>query len=406
MKNDVAKLASFGTRHTLSDTLSPTRGIGAARTWVKAELASYGGLDVRFDPHLLAADGARIPAAVEIVNVVATLPGSMPQARGRQVYVVAHLDSRATDVMDATTDAPGANDDASGVAVVLEAARVMAKSKWDATVVFLVTVGEEQGLYGAKLYAARARADKLDVRAVLNDDIVGDPSDPRGGTHDRILRVFSEGLPVSADAEEIARIRKLGAESDAPSRQLARYVAEVAVWEACDVTPVLVFRSDRFLRGGDHLAFSELGIPAIRFTTLTETFTRQHQDVRREGAVRYGDVPEHVDADFLARVARLNVAALAHLANAPSSPQDARVVTAELGIDVLLRWEPSPEPDVAGYEVVWRATTSPVWERSRDVGRTLEASLPLSKDDLLFGVRSYDRDGYRSPVSFARAAPK
>jgi Peptidase family M28 len=394
VERDVRTLAAFGTRHTLSDTTSPTRGIGAARAWLKAEMERSSGLEVSFDTHALAEDGRRVPHAIELVNVMAVLPGAMPEARARRYYVVGHYDSRVADVMDATSNAPGANDDASGVAVVLEAARVMAKHRYDATLVFLATAGEEQGLYGAQLHAKAARAAGLDVRAVLNDDIVGDPTGPSGARNSARIRVFSEGVPQAAD---VAEIRKLAAESDAPSRQLARYVADVAAEHALAVQPALIFRADRFLRGGDHLSFNEVGYPAVRFTTVEETYTRQHTPL---------DVPDAVDPAYLANVARVNIAALAHLANAPRPPDAARIVTADLGNDVVLRWSACPEPDVLGYEIVWRNTTSPTWEHAKDVGTALEARLPMSKDDFFYGVRAYDRDGYVSPVAFAKAAPK
>jgi Zn-dependent M28 family amino/carboxypeptidase len=400
----VATLAGFGTRHTLSDTKSPTRGIGAARAWIAAELGRVPGVQVALEAHVVPADGKRIPRETEIVDVVGVLPGAMPAAAGRRYYVVAHYDSRAADVMDAARDAPGANDDASGVAVVLELARVLAGQKLDATVVFLATAGEEQGLHGARAHARAAKEQHLDVRAVLNDDIVGDPSDPRGGRHDRAIRVFSGGIPPGATPEEIAEIRKLGAESDSPSRELARFVADVAREEHTEMEPRLVFRADRFLRGGDHLAFLEEGFPAaIRFTTVAETFPRQHADVHVEGGAPVGDLPQFVDPAYMARVVALQAAVLIHLADAPSSPPRAFVDTSALDNDTTLRWEASPEPDVAGYEVVWRATPSPEWSHAADAGAKLSARLPVSKDDVIFGVRAYDRDGWRSPVTFARA---
>jgi len=388
----VEHLVGFGTRHTLSDATSKTRGIGAAREWIRGDFAESPRLQVSLDKHVQAADGARIPRETEIVNVVAVLPGSMPAAANRRYYVMGHYDSRVADVMDATSDAPGANDDASGVAVVLELARVMARHSYDATIVFMANAGEEQGLYGAKLHAKAAHEQHLDIRAVLNDDIVGDPSDPAGGRHDRAIRVFSGGLPTAATPEEVAQIRKLGGESDSPSRELARYVAEVARAEHTEIEPRLVFRYDRFLRGGDHLPFVDEGYPAVRFTTVAETFTRQHAPT---------DQPKFVDGAYLSRVARLEAAVLAHLANAPSAPPRASVVTAELQNDTTLRWEASPEPDVAGYEIVWRRTTSPEWEEARDAGAQLSARVPVSKDDVFFGVRAYDRDGNKSPVTFA-----
>jgi hypothetical protein len=306
--------------------------------------------------------------------------------------------------MDAVHDAPGANDDASGVAVLLELARTLSARPLDATVVFLATAGEEQGLYGARAHAHAAREQHLDVRAVLNDDIVGDPSDPSGGRHEDAIRVFSAGILPGATPEEVAEVRKLGAENDSPSRELARFVAEVARTEHLDLEPRLVFRTDRFLRSGDHVAFLEEGFPAaIRFTTVAETFTRQHADVHLENGRRTGDLPEFVSGDYLAKVARLEAAVLVHLANAPSSPPRAVVDTSALANDTLVRWEASPEPDVAGYEVVWRATTEPEWSHVADAGPGLDARLPVSKDDVFIGVRAYDRDGWRSPVTFARA---
>lgn len=407
MHDTVEKLVSFGTRHTLSSVDDPKRGIGAARTWIHAEFARYGGrLEVRFDPHVVQPDGKRIPRTVEVVNVVATLPGSLPAAAERHYYVVGHYDSRASDPLDGEIDAPGANDDASGVAVVMELARVMAKRQYDATIVFMATAAEEQGLIGADRHARAARESGVDIRGVLSNDIVGDPTSPSGERQDAEIRVFSQSIPAWTLDEDLDRLRELSATSDSTSRQLARFVDTVARWHALPVQAKLVFRHDRFLRGGDHTAFNASGFAAVRFCEVEEEYARQHQDVRKEGDVQFGDLPEYVDARYLAGVAQVNAAALAHLANAPSTPANARIITAVLANDTTLRWDASPEPDVAGYEVVWRDTTLPRWDRVKDVGDATEATLALSKDNVFFGVRAYDRDGYRSPVAFPIAAPE
>ncbi len=415
LRASVDRLVGFGTRHTLSDTVSPTRGIGAARRWIHERFAAAsierGGappLVAAFDSHRVAPDGKRIDRAVEVVNVVATLPGTMPAAAARHYYVLAHYDSRASDPMDATSDAPGANDDASGVALLLELARVLAPRQLDATIVLVATAGEEQGLVGARAHAMAAKRQGVDVRGVLSFDIVGDPTVPGGGVRRDAIRVFSEGLPLGADAAAITELRTLGAESDSRSRELARHVAMVAAWHGTAVKPVLVFRPDRFLRGGDHTAFAEQGFPALRFTELGEDYDRQHQDVRTENGRVYGDTAEHVDPHYLAELTRMVAATLVHLANAPSAPTQARIVATELGIDTTLRWSAAPEPDVAGYEVVWRATTDAQWQQAKDVGAATSVTLPIHKDEWLFGVRSYDADGFRSEVAFCglERAPK
>jgi hypothetical protein len=411
------KLVSFGTRHTLSDTTSPTRGIGAAREWIKSELESFskagnGKLQVSLE-EFESPKGQRIPKPTKVANVLAILPGSMPEAAARRYYVVGHYDTMPSDVMDPNTEAPGANDDGSGTTVVMEIARAMSQlPPTDSTIVFLCTVGEEQGLVGAKYHAETASAAKEDIRAVLSNDIVGDPWGPGGDrsmTTKDLIRVFSEGVPRNPSAKELAQIRSLSAESDSPSRELARYIAEVAAKEKTAVRPMLVFRQDRFLRGGDHIPFNDAGFAAVRFTEVHEDYRHQHQTPRKEKGpdgteVQYGDLPDSVDFGYLADVARLNAAALVNLANAPSVPGNARIITAKLEYSTTLRWDKSPEPDVAGYEVVWRDTTSPIWQHSKDVGNATEATLPESKDNYFFGVRAYDKDGYRSPLAFPIAA--
>jgi hypothetical protein len=405
IRQDVDRLAAFGTRHTLSDTQSSTRGIGAAREWIATRMREAAvpregvpPLQVAFDRHRIAADGKRVTRDVEVVNVVATLPGIDPVAAKRHYYVLAHYDSRASDPLDATSDAPGANDDGSGVAVLLELARILAPRRLDATVVLVATAGEEQGLLGARAHAKAAVAANVDIRGVLSFDIVGDPRMPSGPARADAIRLFSEGLPF--DPKDATALRMLGAESDSPSRELARHIATLADWHTTPVRPMLVFRPDRFLRGGDHTPFNELGIAAVRFTELGENYDRQHQDVRTEGERAFGDVPEFVDPQYVAGVTRLGATAILHLASAPSAPTNARIVAKELGHPTQLRWIRAPEADVAGYEVVWRATTEGTWQHAQDVGNVDTITLDAHKDEHFFGVRSYDSDGHRSQVTF------
>lgn len=413
LRKHVDTLCGFGTRHTLSSDKVFGKGIAAARDWLQRTFEdcqrSIPGqpllnvyLDVFEQPPV-----ERMPNGGQIVNVVAVIPGTMPEAAERRYYVAAHYDSIPTDKMDNTSDAPGANDNASGTAALLEICRVLAARPLESTVVLLATAGEEQGLLGARWHAADAKEKGRDVRAVLNNDIVGDPSpafNGEKGPHAGFVRVFSEGIPSNPRGLQLAEIRRLASESDSPSRQIARYVAEVAAWENTRVKPMMVFRPDRFLRGGDHLAFNDQGFAAVRFTAMGEDYTRQHQDVKEVDGVKYGDRAEYVDAEYLAGVTRLNAATLVHLANAPREPAAVRIVTAKLEAGTTIRWEKCPEPDTSGYEVVWRETTSPVWQHSKDVGNVAEARLEVSKDNVYFGVRAYDKDGYRSPVSFAGAA--
>lgn len=421
-RETVDHLVSFGTRHTLSDRTSPTRGVLAAANWIKSELdaaaANSGGrMSVSIEEFTVPPNTVRMPQGGTITNVVGVLEGSAPDARARRYYLVGHFDSMCGDVMNPDCDAPGANDDASGTTVVMEGARVLAQAHPEATIVFLCTSGEEQGLLGAKLHAEKARAAGERIMGVLNNDIVGDPwgamhplltGKPAPAEMGSYVRVFSEGLPRNPSAEQLSQIRSLAGEMDSPSRQLARFIGDVGTRHNLIIKPKLVFRLDRFLRGGDHTSFLEAGYPGVRFSSPNEDYSRQHQNVSEIEVngrkVRMGDLPEFVDAEYLAGVTRLNVAAIMALANAPSPPANVRLVTAKLTTDATLRWEASPESDTAGYEVVWRDTTSPVWTGVKDAGTATTLTLPFSKDDSFFGVRSYDRDGNRSPVVFAGAA--
>lgn len=398
----VRKLVSFGTRHTLSTQDDPNRGIGAARDWMFAELqryaaASEGRMTVELQSYIQE-PAPRIPVPTRITNVMATLRGSVTPER---VYVVSgHYDSRVTDVMNATADAPGANDDASGVAVSMELARVMATYRPKATIVFAAVAGEEQGLYGARHMAAQYKAAGTDVQGMFTNDIVGSSRADDGTVDARTVRLFAEGVPTAETPEQAAIRRSVGGENDSPPRQLARFVREVAVNRETGMNVRVIYRRDRYLRGGDHIGFLEQGYPAARFTEPNENFAHQHQDVRVEDGVQYGDLVEFCDFPFIARVARVNAAALWTLAQAPGTPKNVRVRTSALTNDTELVWDRGTEPDLAGYEVVWRETTAPEWTTVRRVGDVTTATIDLSKDNVFFGVRAFDTAGHRSPVAY------
>jgi Peptidase family M28 len=397
---DIEKLVSFGTRSTISAqdpaSVAAGQGIGAAREWLKSQLERYskdcgGCLEVKTDA-FTQARAERIPEPIEIVNVYAVLKGTDPEAAKRIVLVTGHYDSRVTDILDAKSPAPGANDDGSGTAVSLECARVLSKLKFRSTIIFLTVAGEEQGLNGSTHFAKIAKEQGWNILAVLNNDIVG--GDKGVGQDPSVVRVFSEGVPVAADDKQLKQIRALGGESDSPSRELARYVVEMGAAYNLGVKPLLVFRLDRYLRGGDHYAFNEQGYTAVRFTEYREDFNHQHQTLRTENGVEYGDLAKFVDFDYVAKVARLNALTLATLASAPAPPATVRVLTSSLDNDSTLKWTPSG--DASGYEVLWRATSSPVWEHIQSVGNVATTTLKLSKDNVIFAVRAIDSEGHRS----------
>lgn len=401
----IRKLVSFQTRHTMSDTESDTVGIGAARRWIKSEFercnAQNGGrLQVQFDGHI-APVSRRISRPTEIVNVVATLPGTQDASKERIYVVSGHYDSRNTDVMDATGFAPGANDDASGTAAVMEMACVMSRYKFDATLVFMTVAAEEQGLLGAAHWAEQAKQKKLNIAGMFTNDIIGSSRDEHGKVDDKQVRLFAEGLPVEKEASEANRtLIQTGGENDSISRQLARHVKEQGERYVKDFKVNVIQRRDRYLRGGDHMPFLERGYAALRFTEPAEDFNHQHQNVRTENGVLIGDMPEYNDYNYIAKVARVNAAALATLALAPAAPQQVQVRTAQLENDTALVWKANGEPDLAGYRVVWRATDAAVWQGSKFVGNVTEARVPLSKDNYYFGVQAIDKDGNASPATY------
>jgi Zn-dependent M28 family amino/carboxypeptidase len=402
LEEDVRRLAAFGTRHTASSSDDPARGIGAARRWLRERLeaAAKGTTAAVEERSFVAPPSPRLKDPTEVVNVLLRIPGRDPAARARTCVVTAHYDSRATEVRDATGDAPGANDDGSGTALVLELARVLASRPRRATVLLGCVGGEEQGLLGSRQLAKELRQEGTNVEAMLTNDIVGNSRAPDGTRVRDRVRVFSEGLPRGEPATTRDTRLAMGGEADGPSRQLARFVREAQRRRLPAFRAVLVLRPDRFLRGGDHLPFNEEGFAAIRLTEAVEDWDRQHQDVRREGDREYGDLPDAMDFDYLANVTRLNLAAVVALADAPGAPRSPRVKAFRLEATTTLTWEAPGEEPVAGYEVVWRDTEAADWEHAFDAGPKLEATVPVSKDDVHFGVRSYDASGRRSLVAY------
>jgi hypothetical protein len=399
----VEKLVSFGTRHTLSSQDDPKRGIGAARDWIYDELRRYaarshGRMTVEKQSYVQEPAPPRIPAPTTITNVLATLRGSKHPNR---VYVVSgHYDSRVTDVMDSTSDAPGADDDASGVAVAMELARVMATRSPEATVVFAAVAGEEQGLHGSRHMAQQFQADSADVQGMFTDDIVGSSTADDGTRDPHSVRLFAEGVPTDETAAEANVRRSVGGENDSPARQLARFVTEVADNDQTGMRVRVVYRRDRYLRGGDQIPFLELGFPAARFTEPNEDYAHQHQDVRVENGKQFGDLVRFCDFAYIARVTRVNGAALWSLANAPGTPKNVGIITSNLTNDTELTWDANPEADLTRYEVVWRPTLQDDWTNVIDAGKATTAVVNLSKDNVFFGVRAVDGAGHRSPVAF------
>jgi hypothetical protein len=407
---NIRRLVAFGTRNSLSSADDPDRGIGAARRWIKSRLdecsrAAGGRMKVELDEHLVE-KGSRVPRPTKFVNVVATLPGSQPESAARHYVVSGHYDSMPSSPIDGEKDAPGANDDASGTAVSMELACVMAKHRFDATLVFMAVAGEEQGLYGSTGFAKAARQRGVDVAGMITNDIVGNTKSAEGAVDRSRLRLFAQGVPATAALpEDVLFALRTSGENDLPTRQLARFIQEQGERYVRGLKVDVIWRRDRYLRGGDHFPFLEAGYPAVRFTEPVEDWRHQHQDVRVEDGVQYGDLPEFVDFGYVAQVARVNAAALAALALGPSVPKDVEMEAFKLENDTTLRWKANPEPDLAGYRIVWRRTTSPDWESARDVGNVTRFTLQgVSKDDFMFGVQAYDRDGNLSVAAYPRPA--
>lgn len=396
----IKKLVSFGTRHTLSDTKSKTRGIGAAQQWVKSEFDKYalesnGRLTSKIDYFTVKADGKRIKEDSQLGNVMATLKGTDPND-DRILIISGHLDSRVTDVMNVKSDAPGANDDGSGVAAVMELAKVMSKRSFPATIIFVAVTGEEQGLYGARHLAEFAKESKWNIIAMLNNDMIGNSLSSGTNLRDNTqIRIFSETIPF-LETEDEAKMRKsINRDNDSPSRLLARYIKTVTEQYVDQLKVKLVYRNDRFLRGGDHTPFSQNGFTAVRFCELNENFDHQHQDLRTENGIVYGDLPEFMDFDYLRKNTCANLATLANLAWSPKAPVNVGIEVKQLSNSSALSWTAPAGNKPFGYQILMRETQSSHWEKTFFV-KDSKAEIPYSKDNYFFAVQTVDELGHAS----------
>lgn len=416
VQHDILTLVGFHNRSTLSSNdkdLPKGQGVLAAADWIEAQYRAYskacgGCLEVKRDT-FTQQPGPRVAQPTVLNNIYAVLRGSDPAQAGRMYLVTGHYDSRDSSNEDTHGAAPGANDDASGVAVSLECARVLSQLHFPATIVFAAVAGEEQGLYGSHHLAQYAKEQRWNLEGVLNNDIVGGNTTPGDTLQNKnVVRVFSEGIPSTATEQQIRMIRMLGGESDSPSRELARAIVGVdktyfggATTGKQPFRPIMEFRLDRYLRGGDHYSFNLAGFPAVRFTEWREDFHHQHQNVRVEDGIQYGDLPKFVDFHYVAQVARLNAATLATLASAPGTPTNARIITNALDNNTDLAWDaPAGAPAGTAYQIVWRDTSAPDWQFFTSVGAATHATIPVSKDNVVFGIRSVNAAGQTSPAAF------
>ena len=400
LKANMYKLVSFGTRNTLSTQGNATRGIGAARRWILSRFNEYakqseGRLTAFIDTVTYISDGKRVNRPINLGNVVATLKGTDPN--DHRIFIMSgHMDNMRTSVMDSVGDAPGANDDGSGTVAVMECARVMSKHKFPATIIFVTVAGEEQGLLGAYFMAKKAKKENWAIEAVLNNDIMGSNNSNETNIIDNTkVRVFSEGLSVTDTGKAAMQIRSLGLENDGRSRQLARYIKEIGERYIDNMQIVMIYRNDRFLRGGDHTSFVENGFAAVRFTEMNENFTRQHQDVRNENGIAYGDLPEHIDFEYLRKNSGINLANLSNLAKAPPIPEEVKIDVKKLSNTTFLYWKAPKTGNAKGYYILMRETTSPIWQKKMYT-EALEARLPYSKDNYFFAVQSVNEFGNES----------
>ena len=400
LKSYIYQMVSFGTRNTLSNQTSTKRGIGAARNWVLSKFNEFakrsdGRLSAIIDTVTYKTDGKRVDRNIILGNVVATLKGTDPT--DNRIFIISgHLDGMRTNVMDSTGDAPGANDDASGCAAVIECARIMSKHNFPATIIFVTVSGEEQGLLGAYYMAKKAKEQNWNIEAVLNNDIMGsNNSSETNIINNTQLRVFSEGLPAFELDKNGKQIRQLGLENDGKTRQLARYVKEVGERYVDNMQIVMVYRNDRFLRGGDHTPYVENGFAAVRITEMNENYYHQHQDVRNENGIQYGDLPEFMDFEYLRKNTAVNLSNLANLAKAPAMPQEVKVEVKKLSNYTQLYWKAPKNGKVKGYYILMRETTNAFWQK-KIFTEALEYKLPYSKDNYFFAVQSINETGNES----------
>lgn len=400
LQSYIKKLISFGTRNTLSTQADPLRGIGAARSWVLSRFNEFakesnGRLTAFIDTVTLVADGRRVNRTILLGNVMATLKGT--DTNDKRIFIISgHLDNMRTSVMDSVGDAPGANDDASGVAAVMECARIMSKHSFPATVIFVAVSGEEQGLLGSTYMAEKAKKENWNIEAVLNNDIMGGNNEnetSKAGNNQ--VRVFSEGLSVLDTGRTATALRSLGLENDGKARQLARYVKEIGERYVKKLRIIMIYRNDRFLRGGDHTPYVQRGFAAVRITEMNENYYHQHQDVRIENGIQYGDLPEFMDFEYLRKNTAMNLCNLANLAKSPSMPQEVKVETRKLTNFTNLNWKAPVSGKVKGYYVLMRETTSPVWQKKIFTADT-KMDLSYSKDNYFFAVQSVSDDGNES----------
>ena len=409
IEQDIRKLVGFGTRHTLSDTKSDTRGIGAARRWIKQEFekisAACGNcLEVYYQSATISGE-KRIPDATEVVSVIAIQRGITDP--GRYVIMSGDIDSRVSDVMDATSDSPGANDNASGVAGTLEAARVLSQYRFNGSIVYAALSGEEQGLFGGRIMAEQAQKDGWRIKAVLNNDMIGNIEGINGVINNTTARIFAEGTRQT-ETERDARIRRFtGGEVDSPSRNLARYIDLIADRYIENLDTMVIYRLDRFGRGGHHRPFNDLGYPGVRIMETNENYNRQHQDLRTEDGIKYGDTIDGVNFDYAAKLTALNATSLASMAWAPNPPINVSIKGA-VQPSTTLSWDAldaKQNPHLAGYKIYWRYTDAPQWQFSRFVGDVTKFTLEnVVIDNYSFGVASVSKDGFESPVVFPGAA--